>query len=390
MTAAEASHRAPLTATAPPLRSAHTPYPLQILFDGRKLEHGGIGVYAHNLIAGLVETPGVAVTVIGDPAVIARHSWAPAVTTVADVTRPYSFAELCLLGRRLRRQACDVFHTPHYVLPLGLEVPTVVTVHDLIQVRQPERFYYPLVAGGLVRSALRRADRVVTVSEASRRDLVEFSGDPAVVGKITVVPNAIDPVFLDARAETPEREYLLAVLSMAKPHKGLASLLEAFAWARARSVRAARTELVIVGYGADKDAVTERARHAGIADGVRVLGRVDHPTLAALYAGARGLVCPSRAEGFCLPVLEAHGAGTPVVVTPVPAVRELVTPADIVCDDFSTGALGRGILALLDRATAVTIDRGVIGERFGRAGVAARTLEIYRGAWLDFHAGRAV
>lgn len=366
-----------------------TDRPLRILFDGRKLGHGGIGVYAANLVAGLVATPGVEVAVLGDPAVIERCDWAGRVTVVAETCRPYSLGEVCTLGRRLQRLPFDVFHTPHYVLPFGLKAPTVVTIHDLIQVHQPERFYYPFVAGALIRSALRRAVRVVTVSEASRRDLVAFCPEAEIVGKISVVPNAIDPIFLEATAEPGRPEYLLAVVSMAKPHKGLQPLLEAFAWARARSVAAARMTLTVVGQGVHGDAVESLARAAGCNDAVRALGRVTTPELAALYAGARAVVCPSRAEGFCLPVLEAHGAGTPVVVTPFPAAHELVTPADVVCEDFSVGALGRGIVTMLERCREASLDRAAVAERYGRSVVAARTVEIYRGAWCDFHAVRA-
>jgi len=132
-------------------------------------------VYAENLIAGLVVTPGVRVAVAGDPVVIEGYPWANERVIVPETTTPYSFAELFSLGARLNAVPFDVFHTPHYVLPFGIKAPTVITVHDLIQVRQPERFYYPLVAGALIRSGLRRATRVLTVSGASRADLVSFA-----------------------------------------------------------------------------------------------------------------------------------------------------------------------------------------------------------------------
>jgi glycosyltransferase involved in cell wall biosynthesis len=371
--------------------------PFRILFDGRKLGHGGIGVYAENLIAGLVETPGVAVAVAGNPVKIESYPWAEGVTIVPTQATPYSLNEIFVLGAELNAVPCDVFHTPHYVLPFGLQMPTVVTVHDLIQVTQPERFYYPVVAGGLIRSALRRATRVLTVSAASQRELCAFARTDRLCRKISIIPNAVDPTFTRPVAELGiegsfnlPSPYLLAVVSMAKPHKGVAPLIEAFAWARERSIAVSKATLALVGYGANGEVIRSLASRYGCSDAVRILGRVTKPELAALYAGARGVVCPSRAEGFCLPVLEAHAAGTPVVVTPVPAIQELVTSADVVCDDFSVGALGRGMMTFLERPAVTFGARGEVIAQYSRRAVAERALAVYREAATQFRreAGR--
>jgi len=368
--------------------------PLRILFDGRKLGHGGIGVYAENLIAGLVATPGVRVAVAGDPVVMERYSWASEVVIVPETTSPYSFAELFALGARLNAVPFDVFHTPHYVLPFGVKAPTVITVHDLIQVRQPERFYYPLVAGALIRSGLRRATRVLTVSSASRADLVAFARSPRVTEKISVIPNAVDPTFTRSIEELGlvgsfnlTRPYLLSVVSMSKPHKGVEPLIEAYAWARARSVAVAKTSLALVGYGADAGDIRRLAERHGCADAVRSLGRVTKPELAALYARADAVVCPSRAEGFCLPVIEAHASGTPVITTPVPAIQELVTAADVVCEDFSVAALGRGLISFFEREERVFSGRDRVIATFSRSAVAQCAVDVYRDAVRSFHGG---
>lgn len=368
--------------------------PLRVLFDGRKLGHGGIGVYAENLVAGLVSMPGIRVAVAGDPVVIDRYPWASEVVILPETTPPYSFAELFSLGARLNSVPFDVFHTPHYVLPFGIKAPTVVTVHDLIQVRTPERFYYPMVAGGLIRSALRRATRVLTVSGASRADLVAFARSGAIAEKISVIPNAVDPTFTRPVAELGivggfqlDRPYLLAVVSMSKPHKGVEPLIEAFAWARARSIAVSNATLALVGYGADSSGIRKLAEQFGCADAVRSLGRVTKPELAALYAGADAVVCASRAEGFCLPVLEAHASGTPVIVTPVPAIQELVTDTDVVCEDFTVGALGRGIKTFFERERRPFAGRERVIASFSRAAVAACTADVYREALRAFHRG---
>jgi glycosyltransferase involved in cell wall biosynthesis len=360
---------------------------LRVLFDGRKLGHGGIGVYAENLIGGLVETPGVNVVVAGDPGRIESYPWADAVAIIPELTPLYSVGELFSLGARLNSIPCDVFHTPHYVLPFGLKIPSVITVHDLIHLTQPERFYYPLVAGTLIRSGLRRAERVLTVSEASRRELCAFARSDEACRKISVIPNAVDPTFTRPVGELAiegdfglSEPYLLSVVSMAKAHKGIEPLIEAFAWARARSLHLSKATLALVGYGAESSAIRSLAERFGCADSVRSLGRVTKPELAALYARARAVVCPSRAEGFCLPVIEAHASGTPVVTTPVPAIQELVTSADVVCEDFSVGALGRGLITFFEREHLPFTGRDGVIARYSRGAVAAQALTVYRAA----------
>ncbi|MDP1591075.1 MAG: glycosyltransferase, partial [Prosthecobacter sp.] len=118
--------------------------------------------------------------------------------------------------------------------------------------------------------------------------------------------------------------------------------------------------------------------------GVHLLGMVSREDLCQLYAAADALVVASYAEGFCLPVLEAHVCGTPVIARPVPAVLELLSASDTVCTDFSLNALQDALVDFSGRAhSGLTLSEAEISgqlECFSAVNTAARVLEVYREA----------
>lgn len=371
--------------------------PLRVLLDARKLGDGGIGVYIDNLIRGLLEIGGVRLTLIARPgardtlAAADGQGYAGAVEWIEDRARRYSCDELVGLARRIDFRGFDLFHAPHYTLPWGIPIPKVVTVHDLIHISHPERFFYPWIARPLIRSAVRRADRVVTVSEATREAVLRLTGAPA--ERVVCVPNAV-PVFLatespaappSQRGEgTPQHaEFLLAIFSNRKPHKGCGDLLAAYARYRAECIAggAAPLRLLVAGYGT-----------LGLLPqpGVDVLGAVSPERLRVLYQRATALVVPSLMEGFCLPVLEAQACGTPVVARPVAAIRELLVDGDCVAQDFSGAALAQAIATAAAGAGAARrpVDRARL-ERYSCAHTADRIRAVYRAVCGRAEAGLA-
>lgn len=332
--------------------------PLRVLLDARKLEDGGIGTYIRNLIRGLSGLEEVSLTVLCDPERAGRAGFAPDVEVIAEAARPYSFDEFVRMPGRIRFEDFDVFHMPHYTLPFGVPIPTVITVHDLIHVYAPEHFYYPVLSRPLIRSALRRADRVVTVSYSSYQQIRKFvRQDPSIIRKMHVIPNAIDSDLLPqsdvqkAGSNGRPRDYFLAVFSNTKPHKGLEDLLSAYRELRKESMSGSGPEvlkrLVLVGPGTEGIKGRSFGVEPGMPGEILALGEVTREALRRLYLHAAALIVPSTAEGFCLPVLEAHAAGIPVITRPVPAVLELSTAFDVMCADFSLTALKEGIRKFL-------------------------------------------
>ena len=209
----------------------------------------------------------------------------------------------------------DVLHCPTFRGPFRSRVPLVVTVHDLAVLRHPEWFnrWTATYSRLAVPRVVAAADRVIAVSELTRRELMELLAvDDA---KLRVVPNAVEDAFTPDGPRA-EGDYVLAVGTL-EPRKNLARIADAV-----------DGELRVVG-----------ARGWG---GVRPptdvtwLGDVSDEELAALYRGARCLVYASLYEGFGIPVAEALACGCPIVTSRASPMEEIagadavyVDPTDV-------------------------------------------------------------
>lgn len=277
---------------------------------------------------------------------------------LADVAW-YSLREQIDLPKILRSRKLDLMHFPHYNVPVLYRGPFVVTVHDLILSQYPTRrastlgplFYWikHTAYNVVIRSAIRRAKAVLTVSEYSKQAIVdEFHIAPE---KITVAYEAADPlpdVERDHQREAKIRSlqpYLLYV-GNAYPHKNLEGLLSAFQSIKKRFQQP--LNLVLVG---KKDYFYERleqlARSLHIQDSVRFAGGVSDAELAMLYRHAALYVFPSFIEGFGLPPLEAMRAGVPVVSSNRSCLPEVLGDAAVYVDPADTEALANAMLSVL-------------------------------------------
>ena len=361
--------------------------PPRVLIDGRKLGDGGIGVYISNLVEGLVALGDVRVTVLSRRDSVSLLSCRDSIEWIFDDAKSYSLDEYLFMPRRIDFSRYDIFHAPHYSLPFRIPIPTVVTIHDLIHIKHPERFFYPFIARPLIGSAVARASAVIAVSRDTRDQVIAETR--VLASKVRYIPNAIAP-FLSAPeplnheqgSVAPTKAYFLAVISNPKPHKGVEDLLKAYRSFAERHQRVRRMAplpaLKLVGFGAER-IVREGLFQSTLAGqtGVENLGAVDAKTLRSLYQGASALVVPSIAEGFCLPALEAQSVGTPVVCRPVPAIEELLTERDVVADDLSIRALE---MALHEAATRERGSRACIEAhlaRFSLEAVATQTRALY-------------
>jgi glycosyltransferase involved in cell wall biosynthesis len=355
--------------------------PAKILLDARKLGDGGIGVYIENIVAGLLQVGGIDITLVAKPGVNSSLTSLPGVSWVFDSSRPYSADELFFLPNRLGLSRFDLFHTPHYMLPFRISIPTVVTIHDLIHMTHPEKFYYPLIARCLIGSALRRAQAIVAVSQATRREVVETFGVPE--DKVSFVPNGVAQFAVKSAAQIAPRNpltdaYMLVVVSTPKPHKGIQDLLQAYSRFRTqadwRSVVATPPRLVIAGFGSNACIGS-----SAVGEGIEIAGAVPAELLGRLYRNASLLVVPSHAEGFCLPALEAQAVGTPVVCRPVPAIQEIVSPRDTVAADFSVDALAAAMATGLKKSAELprVCDAQML-ERYSCKTVAQQLVSVYQ------------
>jgi glycosyltransferase involved in cell wall biosynthesis len=346
---------------------------VRVAIDIRKIHDFGIGTYVRNLVRELAHLDTSSEYVlIGRPE--DRNLAAqlgPNFRAVTDRSGSYSLREQWSIPLLLRRERVDVFHAPHYVLPPLVGCPSVVTIHDCIHLMFPQYLPNRLAVGyarALMWNATHRASHVLTVSDASKRDILRFFPIPA--DRITVVHNAIDaqvgrvPTEEDvfrARERFQLHAPFVLYVGNIKPHKNVERLIEAFALVRTGPL--ADVKLLIIGDEISKYPTLRRAVHrAKLHKHVRFLGFVDDRTLASLYRLATVFAFPSLYEGFGLPPLEAMASGTPVVTSNVSSLPEVVGDAAILVDPRDVTAIAHGIRrVLLDPALQAQMrERGLL------------------------------
>ena len=327
---------------------------MRIGIDARKLHDFGIGTYIRNLLRHLAridrETEFVVFCRPGDAAQISTLG--ENFRGVPETAGNYSISEQLRLPMAARREGVALFHAPHYVLPPLLGCKSVVTIHDCIHLMFPQ--YLPnrmalAYASTSIRLAARRATRVLTVSESSKRDILRFV--PVPPEKIDVIYNAYDERFGIEPAEEEvvrvrERyqltdEFVLYAGNV-KPHKNLERLIEAFDLVRRRGLP--HLKLVLIGDDISRYTALRRAVHRHqLHKYVRFLGYMPEETLAVMYRLAAVFVFPSLYEGFGLPPIEAMASGTPVVTSNVSSLPEVAGDAALLVDPYDPAAIADGI-----------------------------------------------
>jgi glycosyltransferase involved in cell wall biosynthesis len=359
--------------------------PLHIAIDVRRIGDFGIGTYIRNLVRRLGEIDADnRYTLIARELVLPEFSGLPPNFRIAvwpSERGPFSGLSFPLF---LRGLGADLFHMPLSAIPLLMPRPYVVTIHDM------GSLIYQKVSGARnnlrvfsFRRGLMRADRVIAVSNSTRRDAETVLGVPA--DRIRTIYSAPDPEFLragpavacveeggysyaPALQRTLDRYQIdypfLLYAGTIRPQKNIPRLVEAFAVLRGemqshpvfRELR-----LIIIG--------DEISRHPGVRQAViktrmehvvRFLGFVPIETLCSFYQAAKVFVFPSLYEGFGLPPLEAMACGTPVVCSNLSALPEAVGDAAIIVNPENVFDIARGIRdVLLDRELRSTlIQRG--------------------------------
>jgi glycosyltransferase involved in cell wall biosynthesis len=323
---------------------------VRIAIDARKLHDYGIGTYVRNLVHWLsrLDDDWTYLLICHPDDVEQLRALGPRFQPVAERAGNYSLREQLSVPLALMRNRVDLFHAPHYVVSPLTRCPFVVTIHDCIHLRFPQylpnqmAYHY---ARTMLRSSARRSRRVLTVSQASKQDIVQLLQVPE--AKVEVIPNALDerlatPPTPEDIARVRERYQLQAPFILytgnIKPHKNVDRLIEAYAVLRRRGVTEAK--LLIIGDDISKYPNLRRLVHRHqIHPHVRFLGFVSDDMLAILYRLATVFVFPSLYEGFGLPPLEAMAAGTPVITSNVSSLPEVVGDAAILIDPLDVDAL---------------------------------------------------
>jgi glycosyltransferase involved in cell wall biosynthesis len=252
----------------------------------------------------------------------------------------------------------DLFHAPANILPAGLTMPTVTTIHDLMWLEHPEwcspGLLHPVrkafFAGG-IRRALRRSTAIAAISDATGTAITRQFPDAEMRTHVTLsgVSEDFAPVQRNAGALAgcgldPERRYILVVGQFA-PYKNHDGAIRAFA-AACRTIE--DIDLVLVQrQGPSSAALLKLSRKLGIGDRVRFTGPVERVELIQLYSSAAFLLHPSLCEGFGNPVLEAMACGCPVITSSISAMPEVAGGAALLADPHDTDDLARQIIEVL-------------------------------------------
>ena len=290
------------------------------------------------------------------------------------------------LGRPL---AIDLLHSTDFIPPLRVRhFKSVITVHDLAFLRWPHfltedsaRYY------GQVDAAVERADHIIAVSESTKNDLVKLLGAPR--DKITVVYEAADPIYrpiardealASLRTKFPLPDQFILFVSTIEPRKNINTLLHAYR--RLRDSYKVDAGLVLAGAtGWLAEQVFETVEQLDLQRHVVFLGRVQNGDLVYLYNLACCLAHPAYYEGFGLTPLEAMACGTPVVVSNVSSLPEVVGDAALLVDPNSKEELAVALHRLLSNEAlrASLRAKGLARARtFSWERAAEETLAVYR------------
>lgn len=298
---------------------------------------------------------------------------------------------LPIVDRLFARPAgVEIYHGMGGHLPPLSRAAGLVTIHDLI----PEVFYErdltagrtpEIIPSGVTGLSSRRAERVIAISQSTKRDLMRFYSVPE--EKIDIVYPAVDHrAFVPA--EEPARRQVLERHGLTSPYwlfmgpferrRNAERALEGVA--RAEPGASGRTLAFIGSRNAAFERVEAKARELGLLPRVKVLGRVDRADLPALYGGADAFVHASLYEGFCSPVVEAMACGAAVITSNVSALPEVAGDGALTVDPESADALADAFRRLMSEP-----ERRALREKGkARAAVftwdrcAEKTLEVYR------------
>lgn len=328
----------------------------------------GVSRYTTNLVRGLLKRPNMRLTLYGSAlrghkqlSDIAASLKAESSTKADVVIQAYPPALTNFLWNtltfpkvRTSLPKVQVFHSWDWIQPPDKDLPLVSTIHDLAMLKFPETAHPKLLAmhKRSWKILKERKAQIIAVSRATKRDIIELLDIPA--ERIHVIHEALpDEVvaignLLDEESVTAiisklaiTRPYLLAV-GTREPRKNLERLIEAW------QPLSDKYDLVIAGeQGWDE---TSQGKKLSNLQGLRLLGRVDDTTLAALYTNAAVFCYPSLYEGFGLPILEAFYFDAPVVTSNTSSMPEIAGNAAELVDPLSVESIQKGIETILNES----------------------------------------
>lgn len=360
---------------------------MRIAIDAREIvgKPTGAGRYLSEILSAWAKVPGTAAHefILCSPEACTPNRWAPLRISNVSGAGSGTVWEQLVLPRLIRTAGADVLFAPAYTAPLRCPVPIVLTVHDVSFAAHPEWFSWRegLRRRVITRASARRAARVLTLSDFSKREAVRHLGldqsrvDVIYLGTTTLratAPSYLRPVGDD------RREPLVLFVGSLFNRRHVPELIEGFVQLAARHDTA---RLEIVGDNRTTPAidVDDLIARSGVADRIRARQYVSDAELSALYARASAFAFLSEYEGFGLTPLEAMAAGIPVVVLDTDVSREIYGPAAEYVPQPEPGLIAAALERLLvdgeERARLIEAGAAQVG-RYSWDECARRTLQV--------------
>ena len=283
----------------------------------------------------------------------------------------YPLWEQCVLPLWARQDRLEVLHCPANTAPVALSkrIKLVITIHDVMYLlpsallsasKVPRQKLGSLYRRMVVPRAAGRADRIITVSEFSRQEIIQYL--KIIPDRIRVIHEGIDPRFglLAGAAALPDKQFdhdinvggeslnapFILALGAGDPRKNTLAVIRAYGsvWRELPH----QEKLVIVGLRDWRSSAAYRlVRELGLSERVTFAGYVSEELLTRLYTASRCFLYPTLYEGFGFPVLEAMACGTPVIASNCTAVSEIAGDAAILVDPSSDEAIGGALVRIL-------------------------------------------
>lgn len=375
---------------------------MRIVIDARWIfpEISGIGTYTLELLRQLAsfdrtneylllfETR----TAIEAASAITQFNSAPNFRSILFPHGVFSLKSQLLLPPRLIELKTDVYHAPNFMIPIRAfprnhagRVRCVVTIHDVIPLIFPDhaprskksRMF--AVYKWIMHEVGRRADRIITVSQSSRSDIIQQLHIPAPLHEnVVAIYNGVAQNYAPATRQAGKEKSILYVGRM-DPYKNVTRVIEAFGLLVNRDKLFC--SMTIIGPQDDRyPEARNRARELGLETHIRWLGYVPADDLRRHYQQADVLVLPSRYEGFGLPVLEAMGSGTPVICSNSSSLPEVAGDAAVLVDPDDTEAWREALFNVLSNPRlAEGLQRKGLAQarKFTWETAARETLKVY-------------
>lgn len=266
---------------------------------------------------------------------------------------PFAYSHM-LISAYLVKEGLDLFHSPISSLPLMYPKKSIITVHDLAIYKNPAWFPSQIFSTKLlVPQSLRKADKIIAVSESTKKDLRQIFNVPAKKIKVIYEGATVEKIAVKNRGiDTLKRfklwpKFILFVGTLT-PRKNIVNLIRAYKQLLKMEPGFAEYQLVLAGAkGYQNDKVFDEIKEQKLKKQIRYLGYITHNQKMELMKKATCFVFPSSYEGFGLPVAEAMALGTPVITSKVSSLPEVAGKAALLVDPEHDHEIAKALKKIL-------------------------------------------